>query len=137
MRRGKSRSQPAARILYSGTFGAILILQSNSVMRHTTRQLEEQAKELAPETDICMKCCARNRPCICGRFYAANNVKRVIEKLWNFIIYHGQKISEHNETGVETNLPYNFAYFVLNDERAKLYERSDKRVDAMIATETW
>ena len=48
--------------------------------------------------------------------------------------YHlsGKKISEHNETERQKQSPYNFAYFVLTDERAKLYERIDRRVDAMI-----
>lgn len=61
----------------------------------------------------------------------ANNIKRVIRALE----YHhltGQKISEHNETERQKESPYNFAYFVLTDERAKLYERIDKRVDIMI-----
>ena len=62
----------------------------------------------------------------------ANNVKRVIRAL-EFYHLSGQKISEHNETERQKQSPYNFAYFVLNDERAKLYERIDKRVDAMIA----
>ena len=61
----------------------------------------------------------------------ANNVKRVIRAL-EFYHLSGQKISEHNETERQKQSPYNFAYFVLNDERAKLYERIDKRVDAMI-----
>ena len=61
----------------------------------------------------------------------ANNIKRVIRALE---YYHltGQKISEHNETERQKESPYNFAYFVLTDERARLYERIDKRVDIMV-----
>ena len=61
----------------------------------------------------------------------ANNVKRVIRALE---YYHltGQKISEHNETERKRESQYNFAYFVLNDERAHLYSRIDKRVDLMM-----
>mgnify|MGYP000887256612 CR=1 FL=1 len=61
----------------------------------------------------------------------ANNIKRVIRAL-EFYHLSGKKISEHNETELQNQSPYNFAYFVLTDERAKLYERIDRRVDAMI-----
>ena len=61
----------------------------------------------------------------------ANNIKRVIRAL-EFYQLSGKKISEHNETERQKQSPYNFAYFVLTDERAKLYERIDRRVNAMI-----
>lgn len=61
----------------------------------------------------------------------ANNIKRVIRAL-EFYHLTGNKISEHNETERNKNSPYNFAYFVLNDDRAKLYARIDKRVDIML-----
>ena len=60
-----------------------------------------------------------------------NNIKRVIRA----IEYHrqtGEKISEHNKQQREKQSPYNFCYFVLNDDRAKLYERIDQRVDLML-----
>ena len=61
----------------------------------------------------------------------ANNVKRVIRALE---YYHqtGCKISEHNKTESVKESPYNFAYFVLDCDRAKLYERIEKRVDIML-----
>lgn len=61
----------------------------------------------------------------------ANNVKRVIRAL-EFYRLTGSKISEHNEEQRQKESPYNAAYFVLNDERAKLYERIDYRVDVML-----
>ena len=61
----------------------------------------------------------------------ANNIKRVIRAL-EFYHLTGQKISEHNETERQKESPYNFAYFVLTDDRARLYERIDKRVDIMV-----
>ena len=61
-----------------------------------------------------------------------NNTKRVIRAL-EFYHQTGQKISEHNEQQKQKTSPYNFAYFVLNDERQRLYERIDKRVDLMLA----
>lgn len=61
----------------------------------------------------------------------ANNVKRVIRAL-EFYHLSGEKISEHNEKEKKKQSPYNFAYFVLNDEREKIYEKIDHRVDIML-----
>ncbi len=61
-----------------------------------------------------------------------NNGKRVIHAL-EFYHLTGQKISEHNEQQRGRNTPYNLAYFVLTDERERLYARIDQRVDAMLA----
>lgn len=60
-----------------------------------------------------------------------NNVKRVIRAL-EFYRMTGKKISEHNEEQRERTSPYNFAYFVLNDDRAKLYARIEQRIDEML-----
>lgn len=62
----------------------------------------------------------------------ANNVKRVIRAL-EFYRQTGQRISEHNERERKKESPYRFVYFVLNDERTKLYERIDRRVDQMLS----
>lgn len=61
----------------------------------------------------------------------ANNVKRVIRAL-EFHHLSGEKISEHNEKERQKESPYNFAYFVLNDERENLYRRINQRVDKML-----
>lgn len=61
----------------------------------------------------------------------ANNVKRVIRAL-EFYQMTGKKISLHNEEQREKQSPYNFAYFVLNDDRAKLYSRIEQRIDEML-----
>ncbi len=61
-----------------------------------------------------------------------NNAKRVIRAL-EFYHLTGRKISEHNEEQRERSTPYNLAYFVLNDERERLYARIDRRVDEMLA----
>lgn len=63
----------------------------------------------------------------------ANNVKRVIRAL-EYYKQTGQPISKHNEEERAKTSPYNFAYFVLNDERATVYERINKRVDLMFET---
>ena len=61
-----------------------------------------------------------------------NNVKRVIRALE---YYHqtGEKISSHNEEERNKTSPYDFTYFVLNDDRNVLYHNIDLRVDKMIA----
>ena len=61
----------------------------------------------------------------------ANNVKRVIRAL-EFYKLTGQKISEHNEKERAKESPYDFCYFVLNDERQNLYNRIDLRIDQML-----
>ena len=62
----------------------------------------------------------------------ANNVKRVIRAL-EFYHQTGGRISEHNERERQKESPYRFAYFVLNDDRERLYERIDGRVDQMLS----
>ncbi len=62
----------------------------------------------------------------------AANVKRVIRAM-EYFQQTGQQFSIHNEREKNRTSPYNFSYFVLNDNRDLLYERIDKRVDKMIA----
>ena len=61
----------------------------------------------------------------------ANNVKRVIRAL-EFYKQTGEKISVHNETERAKESPYEFCYFVLNDERKNLYDRIELRIDQMM-----
>lgn len=61
----------------------------------------------------------------------ANNIKRVIRAL-EFYRQTGSRISEHNEQERKKESPYDFCYFVLTDERSRLYERIDLRVDQML-----
>ena len=60
-----------------------------------------------------------------------NNVKRVIRALE---FYHdtGYPISQHNQEQREKDSPYNFEYFVLNDDRSVLYDRIEQRIDIML-----
>lgn len=60
-----------------------------------------------------------------------NNIKRVIRAL-EFNKQTGLKISDHNREEREKESPYDFKYFVLNDDRKLLYERIDKRIDIML-----
>lgn len=60
-----------------------------------------------------------------------NNVKRVIRALE---FYHdtGYPISKHNAEQRMQESPYQFEYFVLNDDREQLYKRIEQRIDIMI-----
>ena len=61
----------------------------------------------------------------------ANNVKRVVRAI-EYYRQTGKPISEHNEKERQKESPYTFAYFVLMDERQKLYDRIEKRIDVMV-----
>ncbi|MBO4267206.1 MAG: tRNA (adenosine(37)-N6)-dimethylallyltransferase MiaA [Lachnospiraceae bacterium] len=61
-----------------------------------------------------------------------NDSRRMIRALE----YHkqtGMPISGHNLESMNRSSPYRFCYFVLNDDRQKIYDRINKRVDKMIA----
>lgn len=60
-----------------------------------------------------------------------NNSKRVIRAL-EYLKLTGEKISKHNEQQRSKTSPYNFCYFVLNRNRADLYDNINKRVDLMM-----
>lgn len=78
--------------------------------------LHERLKEIDPES---------------AEAIPPGNVKRVIRAI-EFYETHHEKISSHNKEQKEKESPYNFAFFVLTDERPILYERIDKRVDSML-----
>lgn len=61
----------------------------------------------------------------------ANNAKRVIRALEFYELNH-YPISEHNEEQRQKESPYDFRYFVLTDERQKLYDRIELRVEKML-----
>ena len=83
---------------------------------HGNQYLHDRLKEVDPES---------------AEAIHTNNRKRVIRAL-EFFQETGGKISEHNAKEQMRTSPYNFAYFVLNDERSHLYKRIDARVDKMI-----
>ena len=60
-----------------------------------------------------------------------NNIRRVLHGL-EYNIMTGNRLSDHNEEQRERTSPYNFLYCVLNDDRAKVYGRINKRVDDML-----
>ncbi|MCM1173991.1 MAG: tRNA (adenosine(37)-N6)-dimethylallyltransferase MiaA [Blautia sp.] len=92
------------------------------------RELVRFAKERG--NDELFKRLRRIDPKSCEILHA-NNVKRVVRAI-EFYEKTGKRISEHNEEQHEKESPYRFLYFVLTDERSRLYEKIDKRVDDML-----
>ena len=78
--------------------------------------LFERLKEVDPET---------------AGIIHMNDEKRVVRAL-EFYHETGKPISVHNKEQYEKSSDYNFAYFVLNDVREKIYHKIDARVDIMV-----
>lgn len=60
----------------------------------------------------------------------AHNIKRVARAL-EFFHQTGECISRHNEEQKQKESPYQYIYFVLNNDRPVLYDRINRRVDLM------
>ena len=92
------------------------------------KELENLAKEQGPEAlhEELAKVDAASAKAI-----HPHNVKRVVRAL-EYYRLNWKPISLHNEEERKKASPYQFAYFVLNDERSHLYERIDRRVDQMM-----
>jgi tRNA dimethylallyltransferase len=60
-----------------------------------------------------------------------NNIRRVIRAL-EFSHQTGMRISEHNRVQRKKESPYLFCYFVLTQDRERVYERINRRVDLML-----
>ena len=60
-----------------------------------------------------------------------NNTKKVIRAL-EYYQQTGERLSEHNKKERAKASPYNFAYFVLTQDRSVLYKRIEKRIDIML-----
>ena len=60
-----------------------------------------------------------------------HNLKRIIRAL-EFYRASGKTISEHNRNEMKKESPYNFCYFVLEEDRTSLYRKINERVDRMM-----
>jgi tRNA dimethylallyltransferase len=61
-----------------------------------------------------------------------NNIRRTIRAL-EFYQKTGSRISEHNQREREKTSPYRLCYFVLTQERSRVYEKIIRRVDDMLS----
>ena len=92
------------------------------------RELEELANQKGAQYlhDMLKECDPKAAEAI-----HANNIKRVIRAI-EYNRQTGGKISEHNEEERQKESAYDSCYFVLTDERERLYRNIDKRVDIML-----
>ncbi len=68
---------------------------------------------------------------VSARSIHPNNTKRIIRAL-EYIRLTGEPISIHNEEQRGKASPYQYCYFVLTKDRAKLYDAINRRVDLMM-----
>ncbi len=87
----------------------------NRLEEQDTDELFEKLKEADPES---------------CKVIHKNNKKRIVRALEYFYLT-GKKISEHNDEQKHKEPEFNFAYFVLTDDRSRLYDRINARVDKM------
>jgi tRNA dimethylallyltransferase len=85
-------------------------------MEHGATYLHTKLREVDPESAVAIH---------------ENNVKKVIRAL-EYYQQTGLKISEHNKEQSQKLSPYNYVYFVLNDDRDKLYANIERRIDLMM-----
>ncbi len=92
------------------------------------RELEQTAREKGP--DYVHQMLKEVDPEAAAQIHA-HNTKRVIRAI-EFYRQTKTRISEHNERERRRQSPYDLFYYVLNTDRALLYERIEQRVDEMI-----
>lgn len=92
------------------------------------KELEEYAKTEGAEKlhDILKQCDP-----VAAKAIHPNNIKRTIRAI-EYFKQTGEQISKHNEEQSQNSSPYQFAYFVLNNERETLYHNINLRVDQMM-----
>ena len=82
------------------------------------------------ENEYLHSCLCQADP-VSGASIHPNNRKRVIRAL-EYYEKTGRPISAHNEQERQKESPYQYAYFVLNEERGRLYEKIEQRIDQMM-----
>lgn len=92
------------------------------------KELESQYDEKGPEAMF--EILKKVDPVTAGIIHQ-NDRKRVLRAL-EFFYETNRPISEHNLEEHNKESVYNSAYFVLNDEREKVYDRINLRVDKML-----
>ena len=100
-------------------------MEENAPLR---KRLSDMAAEKGPEAVHALL--AQRDPASAAAIHPGN-VKRVIRAL-EFIEESGRSIAAHNAEQREKQSAYRSVFFVLTMDRAKLYERIDRRVDIMM-----
>ena len=100
-------------------------MEENAPLR---KRLSDMAAEKGPEAVHALL--AQRDPASAAAIHPGN-VQRVIRAL-EFIEESGRSIAVHNAEQREKQSAYRSVFFVLTMDRAKLYERIDRRVDIMM-----
>lgn len=100
-------------------------MEENAPLR---KRLSDMAAEQGPEAVHALL--AQRDPASAAAIHPGN-VKRVIRAL-EFIEESGRSIAVHNAEQRQKQSAYRSVFFVLTMDRAKLYERIDRRVDIMM-----
>ena len=100
-------------------------MEENAPLR---KRLSDMAAEKGPEAVHALL--AQRDPASAAAIHPGN-VKRVIRAL-EFIEESGRSIAAHNAEQREKQSAYRSVFFVLTMDRAKLYERIERRVDIMM-----
>ena len=100
-------------------------MEENAPLR---KRLSDMGAEKGPEAVHALL--AQRDPASAAAIHPGN-VKRVIRAL-EFIEESGRSIAVHNAEQREKQSAYRSVFFVLTMDRAKLYERIDRRVDIMM-----
>lgn len=112
-----------------GRGGGIETASEEAASTQRRLQLYELARRGGPQ--VLHDCLKAVDPESAARIHP-NNIKRVARAV-EFYEQNKVPISRHNKQQQHKKSPYRFLYFVLNDDRSRLYERIDARVDEMFA----
>lgn len=117
----------------TGFYIQALLYEIDFTENDEDRELRKQLEEIATSqgSEVLYERLRSIDPESCETIHA-HNQKRIIRAI-EFYEKTGRKISEHNKEQRSRRSPYDFAYFVLNDDRAQIYCRIDQRVDKMLA----
>lgn len=115
----------------TGFYIQALLYDIDFSKEHTSNQYREQLEKIAKEKgEIYLFNQLKEVDPVSAQIIHPNNVKRVIRAL-EYYEENQVPISEHNKEQQEKESPYNFLYFVLTMNRAKLYNRINYRVKQM------
>lgn len=116
----------------TGFYIQALLYDTEFTQEDSNMQIREELEELAEKMGaVFLHQKLQEIDPVSAKNIHPNNVKRVIRAI-EFYRLHHMPISQHNETERQKESPYQFCYFVLNDEREKLYQNIDCRVDQMM-----
>jgi len=111
-------------VLYDVEFSEYDDAQKAVVQERLLKELEEKG------IDVLFERLKKIDP-VYSEIIHKNNTRRVLNAIELYELT-GKRMSEHNIEQRERQSKYDFCYIVINDEREKLYDRINRRVDIML-----